>query len=113
VCISQRKKTGDTWILGWTHNHHSHNPNPNPFSYDQHTAKKPRYTKALARALVHHRAASYATLLKMLQKEGLPTISRKKYYSINRKLEGEGGRLTKQEEIQVLLTYLEDYGFHA
>jgi hypothetical protein len=51
--------------------------------------------------------------LKMLQKEGLPTISRKKYYSINRKPEGEGGRLTKQEEIQVLLKYLEDHGFHA
>jgi hypothetical protein len=113
VYISQRKQTGDTWIQGWTNNHHSHHPNPNAFSYDQHTAKKPRYTEALARASVYSGAALYATFSKMLRKEGLLTITRKKYYSINRKLEGEGGRLTKQVEIQVLLKYLEDHNFHV
>jgi len=71
VYISQRKQTGDTWILVWTHNHHSHHPNPNTFSHSQYTAKKPRYIKALARASVHSGVASYTTSSKMLRKEGL------------------------------------------
>jgi hypothetical protein len=49
----------------------------------------------------------------MLQKEGLPVLTKKEYYNLSRKPAGEEDRLTKQKEIQVLLQYLEDHQFHT
>ena len=53
VYISQRKKTGALWILGWTHHEHNHLANPDPFSYDQHKAKKPGFASSIQRATMH------------------------------------------------------------
>jgi hypothetical protein len=49
----------------------------------------------------------------MLRKEGLLDITAKKYYSLSRKADREGEALTKQEEIQVPLQYLEDHDFYV
>jgi hypothetical protein len=48
----------------------------------------------------------------MLRKEGLAQLTTKDYYNLGRKAE-QGGKLTKQQEIQVLLQYLENSGFHV
>jgi len=40
-------------------------------------------------------------------------LTAKEYYNLSRKLAGEGGRLTRQKEIQVLLKYLEDHQFYT
>jgi Transcription factor AFT len=113
VYVSQRKSTKKEWILGWSHKHHSHHLNPDPFSFEQHEDKCPGFVEALARATVHRGVASYSTSLKMLQKEGLLDLTAKKYYGLLRKADREGETLTKQEEIQVLLQYLEDHNFHV
>jgi hypothetical protein len=113
VYVSQREKTKEAWILGWAHQEHCHNPNPDPFTYDQHKTKKPGYLEAVTKATVHNGVAPFSTSSKMLQKEGLPVLTKKEYYNLSRKPAGEGGRLTKQKEIQVLLQYLEDHQFHT
>ena len=95
VYVSQRAATQDAWILGWTHKEHSHNPNPDPFTFAAHKAKKPGYRKAVDKASVHCRAASYSTSSKLLRKEGLPVLTAKEYYNLCRKAD-TGGKLTKQ-----------------
>lgn len=49
----------------------------------------------------------------MLRKENLLVLTKKEYYNLSWRQEGEGGRLTRQQEIQVLLQYLEDHAYHA
>jgi hypothetical protein len=48
----------------------------------------------------------------MLWKEGFLVLTKKEYYNLCRKAEG-GGRLTRQEEIMVIIKYLEDEGFYV
>src|SRR5204863_888748 len=48
----------------------------------------------------------------MLRKEGLADITRNDFYNINRKNDQQGGKLTKQQEMQMIMTYMEDQGFH-
>jgi hypothetical protein len=109
--VSQRQRTGDQWILGWTREEHNHDLNPDPFSYDQHKGKKKGYAKAVEQARIHRGEASYTTSAKLLQKEGLADLSRKDFYNLNRKQE-IGGQLTKYQELQLLQSYLESHGFH-
>jgi hypothetical protein len=109
--ISQRKGTGDQWILGWTREEHNHDLNPDPFSYDQHKSRKKGYAKAVEQAKIHRGEASYITSAKLLQKEGLADLSRKDFYNLNRKQE-TGEQLTKYQELQLLQTYLESHSFH-
>jgi hypothetical protein len=101
------------WILGWTHHKHSHPANPDPFSYDQHKAKKPGFASSIQQAIIHCGAVSYTSSLKMLRKEGLPGLSALDFYNLNRKNEKETERLTKQEEISLILHYLEMQDFHV
>jgi hypothetical protein len=49
----------------------------------------------------------------MLRKEGLLDITAKKFYGLSRRADREGEALTKQEEIQILLRYLEDHDFYV
>jgi hypothetical protein len=107
VYVSQRAATQDAWILGWTHEDHSHTPNPDPFTFAAHKAKKPGYREAVDKALVHRGAASYSTSSRLLRKEGLPVLTAKEYYNLCRKAD-TGGKLTNQQEIQVITKYLED-----
>jgi hypothetical protein len=113
VYVSQRKDRGKEWILGWSNAVHSHHLNPDPFSYEQHKGKRIGFSKAITRATVQRGVASYSTSLKMLRKEGLLDITTKKFYSLLRRADKEGEAFTKQEEIQVLLRYLEDHDFHV
>src|SRR5438045_5647623 len=72
VYISQRKKTGALWILGWTH----HLANPDPFSYDQHKAKKPGFALSIQRATMHRGIVSYTKFIKnALQRRPTRAIS--------------------------------------
>ena len=112
VYVSQRAATQDAWILGWTHTKHCHNPNPDPFTFAAHKAKKPGYHEAVDKASVHRGAASYSTSSKLLRKEGLPVLTGKEYYNLCRKAD-TGGKLTNQQEIQVICKYLEDHDFHV
>jgi len=48
----------------------------------------------------------------LLRKEGLPELTGKDYYNLNRR-EGNRGKLTKIEEIRVILEHLEAHNFHA
>jgi hypothetical protein len=101
VYVSQRAATKEAWVLGWTHTEHTYNFNPDPFTFASHKAKKPGYLKAVARATVYRGAASHSISSKLLQKEGLPTLTAKDYYNLCKKADG-GGKLTSQEEIQVI-----------
>ena len=49
----------------------------------------------------------------MLSREGLPGLSAADFYNLNRKNEKEVERLTKQEEISLILHHLEMHGFHV
>ena len=53
---------------------------------------------------------SYTALAEILQKEGLELSNRKEFYNLERR--EEKGELTKQEELQLLLTHLDDKGLH-
>jgi hypothetical protein len=44
----------------------------------------------------------------MLSKEGLPLLTASDFYNLNRK-----GELTKEQEIQVIITDLEEHKFHV
>ena len=54
----------------------------------------------------------YSISLKILQKQGLPILTKKEYYNLCRKAD-EGGKLTRQEEIMMITKYLEDLDFHV
>ena len=49
----------------------------------------------------------------MLHKEGLLGLSASDFYNLNRKNKKEAERLTKQEEISLILYYLEMHNFHV
>ena len=49
----------------------------------------------------------------MLSREGLPGLSAADFYNLNQKNEKEVERLTKQEEISLILHHLEMHSFHV
>jgi hypothetical protein len=55
---------------------------------------------------------SFTTSANLLRNEGLPLLERKAFYNLTRKAQG-GMRLTPEEEVQAVLSTLEDHGFHA
>ena len=112
IYISIRKETGQNWILGWTHNKHNHSLTPDPFTYDEHKEKRKGYSLAIQRASIHRGTASFATSARLLRKEGLLGLTRKDFYNLNQR-ERQGGKLTKEEEILVLIEHLEDHKFHV
>ena len=60
-------------------------------------------------ATTHAGVISYTASAEILQKEGLE-LDKKKFYRLQDK--EAVGELTRQEELQVLLTHLQDEGFH-
>ncbi len=90
----------------------SHDPNPNPFSLDQHKHKRLAYQEAIERATTQRGVVSYTTSANLLRNEGLPLEKRKAIYNLTQKAQ-KGARLTSEEEVQAVLSTLEDHGFHA
>jgi hypothetical protein len=80
------------------------------FLHDQHKEKKPGYAQALRLTSSHRHVISYKAPLAILRREGLE-LGRNEFYNLERQ-EGKG-RLSKQEEIQPLIAYLEENNFHV
>ena len=108
--ISKTQRLDGQWAIGSTCLHHNHAPNPDPFHYTQHWKKKLGHAQAVALATAHRGVISYTASAEILQKEGLELSNRKEFYNLERR--EEKGELTKQEELQLLLTHLDDEGLH-
>jgi hypothetical protein len=54
---------------------------------------------------------SYTALAEILRKQGLEEVKRKKYYNLLQQAKS-GGKLTRQEELQLLLRDLEREGLY-
>jgi hypothetical protein len=108
--ISKTQQSDDQWAIRSTCLHHNHAPNPDPFQYIQHRKKRPGHARAVALATSHRGVISYTASAEILQKEGLELSNRKEFYNLERK--EEKGELTRQEELLLLLTHLDDEGQH-
>jgi hypothetical protein len=89
---------------------HNHALNPNPFQYYQHHNKIPRFTVTLAAREVHHSVVGYKEHSALLKKAGLPHLSKKRYYNLQRK--EEKGTLTRQAELENILALLKEENVH-
>ena len=102
IYISQRKKEGGKWMIGWTHREHNHPMNPDPFTYVAHRDKRPGHSAAVAAALPMRGVISYKKVSRILQNQGLQ-LPKKEFYNLER--QSEKRQLTKAEELTLLQEY--------
>jgi hypothetical protein len=62
-------------------------------------------------AITHRGVVSYKEHVAIVGKEGLPKISKREFWNLERK--ERQGTLTKQEELQYILQLLESEGIHV
>ena len=82
--ISQRKRMGGLWAIGYTQPEHNHDPPPDPFQYDVHRSRRPGHAAALDIAATHRGTITYGKSKEILQKQGLH-VDRKTFYNLKRR----------------------------
>ena len=107
LCISYRKKKG-ALAIGWSNQEHNHPINPDPFQYNAHKPRVPdaEKTKGIAGGL--HGNVPFSTAKTILRKLGL-RMERKTFYNLERRQ--KNGKLTKQEELALIIEHLEEEHF--
>ena len=103
IYISQRKKEGGKWMIGWTHREHNHPMNLDPFTYVAHRDKRLGHSAAVAAALPMRGVISYEKVNRILQNQGLQ-LPKKEFCNLER--QSGKGQLTKAEELTLLQEYL-------
>ena len=78
--------------------------NPDPFQYTAHKARYPGYAKAVALSTPHRGVLFYKQSAVVLSKHGL-RLNKQTFYNLERR-QGQGGKLSKTEELALLLEYL-------
>jgi hypothetical protein len=107
--ISRRKRLNDQWAIGWTHEECNHDPLADPFSVEGFKEYQPGRERARQLASTHRGTIGYAASDDILRKEGLH-LRRKEYYNLTRK--EAKAPLSNREELQLVMTILEQNGFH-
>ena len=107
--ISRRKRQNDQWAIGWTNEHCNHDPIADPFSVEAFKNYEPGYARARQLASIHRGTIGYTASDDILRKEGLH-LRQKEYYNLTRK--EAKAPLSNQEELQLVMTILEQNGFH-
>ena len=107
--ISRRKRYNNQWAIGWTNEHCNHPPLADPFSAEGFKIYEPGRERARQLASTHRGTIGYAASDDILRNEGLH-LRRKEYYNLARK--EAKAPLSNQEELQLVMTILEQNGFH-
>jgi hypothetical protein len=95
------------WLVGISNDTHNHPPPADPFYYIEHRHRRPGHALAKATAIKHRAAGLSATQsARILRQDGL-ILSSVEYYNCTR----SEGRMTKEDEMRMLLTCLEQEDF--
>ncbi len=108
VYVSIQKRRGGQWIFGYSkHVIHNHPPAIDPFTLPPHIQRRPSLQKSKEIAGYMRGTVGFADAKEVLENQGLPDLSRKQYYNLQRKM--EEGMLSPQQEAYWIKQFVEDH----